>query len=211
MSQPSTFHPQKSAVVVIDMANDFVYPGGVIADSGGPDYQTRAQRLIKPLERLLGAARRAGIPVVYATDAHTPTDTELRKWPPHAMAGTWNAQIVPALAPQPDDVVISKQTYSPFLNEAFENALRDRGITQLYITGLHTDCCARHTSGDAFQRGYDLVWVTDALQAFTDEAHQAGLEYFKAWYAADPTRQFRTVDECVREWAKTPEPVGSAS
>jgi nicotinamidase-related amidase len=209
MSQASTFHPQKSAVVVIDMANDFVYPGGVIADSGGPDYQARAQRLIKPLERLLAAARRAGIAVVYATDAHTPTDSELRKWPPHAMAGSWNAQIVPALAPKPEDVVIPKQTYSPFLTQAFERTLRERGITQLYITGLHTDCCARHVSGDAFQRGYDLVWVTDALQAFTEEAHQAGLEYFKAWYATDPSRQFPTVDECVREWATVPEPVGS--
>lgn len=210
MSQVSTFNPKNSAVVVIDMANDFVYPGGVIADAGGADYQARAQRILKPFERLLAAARRAGITVVYATDAHTPTDSELRKWPPHAMAGTWNAQIVPALAPRPGDVVIPKQTYSPFMNEAFEDALRERGITQLYITGLHTDCCARHTSGDAFQRGYDLVWVTDALQAFTEEAHQAGLEYFKAWYASDPSRQLRTVEQCIKDWAKVPEPAGSA-
>jgi nicotinamidase-related amidase len=210
MSSVKAFDPQSSAVVVIDMANDFIHAGGVIADAGGPDYQARAQRLIQPVERLLAAARRAGVTVVYATDAHTPKDSELRKWPPHAMAGTWNAEIVPPLAPRPGDVVIPKQTYSPFLNDAFERALAERGITQLYITGLHTDCCARHTSGDAFQRGYDLVWVTDGLQAFTDEAHQAGLEYFKAWYASDPARQLRTVDECIREWAKVPEPAGTA-
>src|SRR2546427_133744 len=109
-------HPdlQHSAVVVIDMANDFVYPGGVIADAG---------------------------------------------------------------------------------------ALAERGITRLYVTGLHTDCCARHASGDAFQRGYDLVWVTDGLQAFTEDAHRAGLEYFKAWYATDPARQLRTVDGLVEEWS----------
>src|SRR5881409_2757729 len=121
-------HPdlQHSAVVVIDMANDFVYPGGVIADAGGPDYQQRAQRIIEPLAPLVAAARRAGVTVVYATDAHTPNDSELRKWPPHAMAGTWNAEIVPGLAPQPGDVVIGKQTYSPFLNPAFERALECR-------------------------------------------------------------------------------------
>jgi nicotinamidase-related amidase len=78
--------------------------------------------------------------------------------------------------------------------------LRRRGIRQLYITGLHTDCCARHTSGDAFQHGYDLIWVTDALQAFTDDAHRTGLEYFKAWYATDPERQFRTTAELVEAW-----------
>src|SRR5438046_775085 len=153
---------QHSAVVVIDMANDFVYSGGVIADAGGPDYQQRAQRLIAPLGRLLAAARRAGVTVVYATDAHTPGDSELRKWPPHAMAGSWNAEIVPGLAPEPGDIVLGKQTYSPFLNPAFERTLAERGLTRLYITGLHTDCCARHTSGDAFQRGYDLVWVPGA-------------------------------------------------
>ncbi len=198
-----------SAVVVIDMANDFVYPGGVIADAGGEDYRQRAQQIIGPLARLLGAARGAGVTVVYATDAHTPADSELRKWPPHAMAGTWNAEIVPALAPQPGDVVLGKQTYSPFLNPEFERALEQRGLSRLYITGLHTDCCARHTSGDAFQRGYDLVWVTDALQAFTEEAHRAGLEYFKAWYASDPERQLRTVDELIAEWSRVGETVAA--
>src|SRR2546428_606265 len=130
-------HPdlQHSAVVVIDMANDFVYPGGVIADAGGPDYQQR--------------------------------------------------------------------------DPAFERALAERGITRLYVTGLHTDCCARHASGDAFQRGYDLVWVTDGLQAFTDDAHRAGLEYFKAWYATDPARQLRTVDELVEEWSGVGEPIAA--
>src|SRR5262245_5038426 len=102
----SALQPQhtRSAVVVIDMANDFVYPGGTIADAGGPDYQARAQAIIPGLGRLLDAARRAGIAVIYATDAHTPEDDELRKWPPHAMAGTIQAEIVPGVQPQPGDV-----------------------------------------------------------------------------------------------------------
>ena len=206
----STLHPPQSrdsAVLVIDLANDFVFPGGVIAGAGGPDYQERAQELVPRLATLLAAARRAGVTVVYATDAHTPADSELAKWPPHAMAGTWNAQIVPALAPQPGDVVLGKRTYSPFVSTDLDLLLRERGIRRLYITGLHTDCCARHTSGDAFQRGYELVWVSDALQAFTDEAHQAGLEYFKAWYASDAERQLRTVEELVAEWDAVREPV----
>ncbi len=206
MSTQQTPDLRHSAVVVIDMANDFVYPGGVIADAGGPEYQERARRIIEPLARLVAAARRAGVPVVYATDAHTPADVELKKWPPHAMAGTWNAELVPGLTPAPGDVVIGKHTYSPFLNPEFERALTERGITRLYITGLHTDCCARHTSGDAFQRGYDLVWVTDALQAFSEEAHRAGLEYFKTWYATDSARQLRSAAEVIAEWSEVAEP-----
>ena len=200
MSAGSPADLSHSAVVVIDMANDFVYPGGVIADAGGAEYQARAQRVIPPLARLLAAARRSGITVIYATDAHQSGDSELKKWPPHAMQGTRQAEIVPDLAPQPGDVVLGKSTYSPFTSTAIEAVLRERGITRLVIAGLHTDCCARHTSGDAFQKGFDLVWVTDALQAFTEEAHRAGLEYFKAWYAIDPERQLRTTDELVREW-----------
>jgi len=195
---------QSAAVFVIDMANDFVYPGGTIADAGGPEYQQRAKALIPRLAKLLAAARAAGMPVIYVTDAHTPQDKELRKWPPHSMAGSHEAEIVSELAPQPGDIVWGKQTYSPFVNPAFERMLEERAITKLYITGLHTDCCARHTSGDAFQRGYDLVWVSDALQAFTDEAHKAGLGYFEAWYATDPKSQLRTVDELVGEWSTVP-------
>lgn len=195
---------QSAAVLVIDMANDFVYPGGTIADAGGAEYQQRAQAIIPRLAKLLAAARSAGLAVIYATDAHTPQDKELRKWPPHSMKGTPQAEIVPGLRPEPGDLVWDKQTYSPFLNPGFEKLLEARGITKLYITGLHTDCCARHTSGDAFQRGYDLVWVTDALQAFTDEAHKAGLGYFEAWYATDPASQLKAVDELVEEWSGVP-------
>jgi nicotinamidase-related amidase len=179
-------------------------PGGVIADAGGGDYQGRAQAIIEPLGRLLRAARGAGVTVIYTTDAHQPGDDELKKWPPHAMKGTWQAEIVPGLEPEPGDVVLDKRTYSPFLSTELDAELKQRGIERLYITGLHTDCCARHTSGDAFQRGYDLVWVTDALQAFTQEAHQAGLEYFKTWYATDAERQFVTADELASQWKEAP-------
>jgi nicotinamidase-related amidase len=190
----------RSALVVIDLANDFVYAGGVIADAGGAAYQERAQAILPALRRLVEGARDAGVLVVYATDAHTPDDGELAKWPPHAMRGTKWAEIVPDLAPRQGDLVLEKTTYSPFVSTVIDEALRQRGITRLYVTGLHTDCCARHTSGDAFQRGYDLVWVTDALQAFTDEQHQQGLEYFKTWYATDAARQFRTTEEVLEAW-----------
>jgi nicotinamidase-related amidase len=198
----------RSAVLVIDMANDFVCPTGVIADAGGADYQKRAQAIIPPLAKLLEAAREAGVLVIYATDAHQPEDTELKKWPPHAMKGTKQAEIVAGLKPGPTDVVLEKRTYSPFLSTQLEMVLRREEVTRLYITGLHTDCCARHTSGDAFQKGFDLVWVTDGMQAFTDEAHQAGLEYFKTWYATDADRQFRTTEQLIEEWAKAPATVG---
>jgi len=124
------------------------------------------------------------------------------------MKGTEEAEIVRELAPAPGDLVIEKTTYSPFVSSHIDAQLEERGIERLYITGLHTDCCARHTSGDAFQRGYDLIWVKDAMQAFTQEAHELALEYLETWYATDADRQFTTVDELVAEWSKEPAVTG---
>lgn len=188
--------PRKSAVVVVDVSNDFVYEGGVIAGAGGPAYMSSAQRTLGPLTRLLEAARRSGATVIYTTDTHGPDDYELRKWPPHSMRGTWNSEICPAIAPQPGDVTLEKTTYSGFVSTELDKVLRERGIETLIITGLTTDCCCRHTSGDAFQRGYELFWVTDAMSAFTPEAHEAGLQYFRDWYATDES-QFLTADQAA--------------
>lgn len=193
--------PKNCAVILVDMARDFVEPGGFIADAGGAEYQAKAKTILGPLARLLAAAREAGVTVVYSTDRHTPDDAELQKWPPHSMAGTEWAEIVAELKPKSGDLDIPKTTYSGFQSSDIEAQLRARGIESLYITGLHTDCCCRHTSGDAFQKGFDMVWVTDALQAFTDEAHESGLEYFKTWYAIEPERQFKTTAEVVKSWA----------
>lgn len=192
--------PKRSAVVLVDMAHEFIEPGYFIADAGGPDYQARAKAIIFPMQRLIDGARRAGALVVYSTDEHTPDDLEMRKWPPHSMKGTKSSEIVPELAMQPGDLNVPKTTYSGFQCSDMESLLRSKGIDTLYITGLHTDCCCRHTSGDAFQKGFNLVWVTDCLQAFTQEGHESGLEYFKTWYATDPENQFFTADEVVSQW-----------
>lgn len=196
----SLVETKRCAIVLVDMARDFVEPGGFIANAGGEDYQQKAKAIIPPLQRLLAVARQVGVTVVYSTDCHTPEDSELKKWPPHSMKGTEWAEIVSELAPQPGDLEMPKTTYSGFQSSDIDSALKAKGIDTIYMTGLHTDCCCRHTSGDAFHKGYDLVWITDALQAFTDEAHQSGLDYYKAWYATEPDRQFKTADAVIADW-----------
>ena len=71
--------PKTSAVVLVDMARDFIEEGGFIANAGGEDYRARAKAIVDPLQRLVAAAREAGAKVVYSTDAHTPDDLEMRK------------------------------------------------------------------------------------------------------------------------------------
>jgi len=198
----SNVDPKKRAIILIDMARDFVEEGGFIANAGGAEYREAARGIIAPLQKVLAAARKAGVTVIFSTDEHTPEDFELKKWPPHSMKGTKWAEIIPELGPEEGDLVLPKTTYSGFLSSDIEKQLKDRGIETVYMTGLHTDCCCRHTSGDLFQRGYDIVWITDALQAFTQEAHEAGLEYYKTYYATDNDRQFQTSDEVVADLSK---------
>ena len=114
--------PRKSAVILVDMANEFIEPGYFIADAGGPDYQARAKAILAPLKTLVEGARKAGALVVYSTDAHTPDDLEMRKWPPHSMKGTKSAEIVPELAMQPGDLDIPTAIVPPATTEIAEES-----------------------------------------------------------------------------------------
>jgi nicotinamidase-related amidase len=170
-----------TALVVIDMLNDFL-TGGLANPAAG--------RIVDPIAKLVERARaRDEWVVVYANDAHQPDDVELTVWPPHAMAGTPGAQVVDALRPEPDDVVIGKRFYSAFTDTELEPVLRQRGVDRLVLTGQHTDCCLRHTSYDAFRRGVRLAVCPDASTVFepgSDEPvsvrQQRALDYLVAYY-----------------------------
>jgi len=164
------------AVLIIDMANDFVT---------GKLKCKRAQRIIPNIRRLAEAARARKVPVIYVNDAHLPTDSELRVWGPHAMRGTKEAEVIPELAPRKGDIVLEKRTYSAFHETGLDTLLRENNVDTVIITGLHTNICDRHTSADAFFRGYKIIVPEDGVDAFTEEDHIKGLEYLKMCYKAE--------------------------
>jgi nicotinamidase-related amidase len=182
------------AIVVIDMLDDFV--------SGNLRVE-RAARIIQPLVQLLDVARRKGIPVIYSNDAHYAEDFEVtHKWGVHAIKGSCGAQIIPELTPSKNDFVVEKRTYSGFFETGLDSLLRSlysgKGVGTLILCGLHTDICVRHTSADAFFRGYKLVIAKDGVEALTQEAHEKGLEYLQDVYNAE----IRIVPEIIREFEK---------
>jgi nicotinamidase-related amidase len=165
------------ALLVVDMLNDFVT--GKIANP-------RAERIIPNIQQLLEQARadRNGWLVVYANDAHLPSDFELRVWGEHAMASTSGAQIIAELAAGDGDFVLPKRFYSCFHETGLDPLLRQFGVDTLVLTGQHTNLCVRHTTADAFFRGYQVI-VPDAVEAISDEDHQSGLRYLQAAYKVD--------------------------
>lgn len=167
----------RNALVVIDMLNDFVT--GKIANP-------RAERIIPTIVDLIGKARSDDDwLVVYANDAHLPQDFELKVWGDHAMAGTPGAEMIPELAAAEGDFVLPKRTYSSFHETGLDPLLRQFGIDTVVLTGQHTNICLRHTTADAFFRGYEVVVPRDAVEAVTEEDHESGLAYLESIYKAD--------------------------
>ena len=166
------------ALVVIDMLNDFVT--GKIANP-------RAEAIIPNIQDLVEKARsdRNDWLIVYANDAHLPEDFELKVWGEHAMAGTPGADIIPELSSAKEDFILPKRTYSSFHETGLDPLLRQFGVDTLVLTGQHTNICLRHTTADAFFRGYQVVVPKDAVEAVTEDDHQAGLAYLETIYKAD--------------------------
>lgn len=177
----------REAVLVIDMLNDFV-SGKLKCD--------RAQLIIPNIEKLSSAARKNQVSVIYLNDAHFKSDFENKKWGPHALKGTVGAEVIEELRPRKTDYVIEKRTYSGFHETGLESLLKSLKVETIYLTGLHTNVCARHTAADAFFRGYELVAVVDGLQAFSEKDHKDGLEYLKFAYGTE----VKTTDEIIKRW-----------
>lgn len=170
----------KTAVVVIDMINDFVT--GVFKNK-------RAEKIIPNVKQLLNFARENKIPVIYVNDAHLPNvDGEFDIWPQHAVAGTWGAKIVDELKPQKDDFALRKRRYSAFYGTSLDQLLRELRVDTLILTGVVTDICIQHTAADAFFRGYKIIVPKDCVEAINEQTQKAALDYLKRVYGSEIAR-----------------------
>ena len=148
----------KQALLIIDMLNDFVEPGAPL--------EVPATRDILPaLQRRLAVAREASEPVVYVCDAHRSDDPEFSRmnWPPHALRGTRGSEVIDELAPQANDPVVEKNSYSGFLHTGLEGVLQTLGVDQLVLTGCVTNICVLYTAYDAVVRGYRVIVPEDCV------------------------------------------------
>ena len=167
----------KYAVILVDMLNDFIT---------GPISTERAPGIVEPNVRLVKKCHEKGIPVIYANDCHTPEiDHEFVVWGPHAVEGTKGAKVVPELTPTAKDYIVPKKRYSAFYGTNLELLLQEMGVDTVIITGWQADCCCRHTSADAFFRGYNIIVPKETTDTNTYEAYIAALEYLKTIYGAD--------------------------
>lgn len=151
---------QGTALVVVDMQNDFAHADGALF---GDD----ARRAIPVIAALSERARSAGVPVFFTQDWHEPDDPEFVLWGEHARANTWGARIVDELAPRPGDHRVRKLRYDAFYGTTLDHRLRLRGVRHLVIVGTVANICVLHTAGSAALRFYDVVVAEDGVAALT--------------------------------------------
>ena len=162
------FDPSRTAVVVVDMLNDFLHEDGAM-----PLIEGRA--LFEPMNRLIASSRSRDVPIIWVCDEHPPDDKEFEKRTPHCLKGTWGAEIVPELGAGPEEYRVPKRRYSGFYETDLDLRLRELGIDHLIMTGVVTNICVRSTTHDAFFRGYDVVLPHDCVAATSQREQESSL------------------------------------
>jgi len=160
-----------SALLVIDMLEDFVRPGAPLEVPGARD-------ILATLRRRISRARRKTELVVYICDAHRKNDPEFTRmgWPPHAVAGTKGAAVVREIAPEPGDVVVEKKGYSGFFRTPLQTVLRRHGIRTVSLAGVVTNICILYTAYEAAVRGYEVVVDEAVVAGLDDRSHKFALD-----------------------------------
>jgi nicotinamidase/pyrazinamidase len=162
------------ALLIVDMIHDFV---------DGKFGTQQARDIVLNVKKLVEKFRKDGV-VFFLCDSHQHGDAELKVWGEHAMQGTWGSQIVDELNPTQEDIVVRKHTYDGFLFTELDEELKRRGVRDVYICGVATDICVKHTAFGAFARGYNVHVIKDACAGTSQEAHEWALDYMKRIYGA---------------------------
>jgi|SRR3989441_1110501 len=161
-------NPKATALIVVDMQNDFVKPGGTLVVE-------QAKGTLSAIQRLLALARRSGMVVFYTQDTHDPGDPEFPIWGQHVLRGSWGWQIVDELAPQAGERVIQKLRYDGFFGTPLDHELRMKDIKTVIVCGTVANICVLQTAGSAALRGYKVILPVDAISAITPFDQQVAI------------------------------------
>jgi ureidoacrylate peracid hydrolase len=205
--EPITLESSKTAVLIVDMQNDFGSKGGIF-DRAGIDI-SNIRQVVSPIARVLTLARGAGMKIVYLKMGFLPDLSDLgapdspsrirhlrfgageKILAPNGkesrllIRDTWNTDILQELTPEPEDIVLYKHRFSGFYETRLDEILKELGIANLVITGCTTSVCVESTIRDAMFRDYKCVLLADCAaepigQDFARSNHAASLLLIQA-------------------------------
>jgi nicotinamidase-related amidase len=178
--------PKRTAVVLIEYQNDFTSEGGVLHEAVSPVMEQTG--MLDNTRALVEAARAAGATIVHAPITFAPGYGELADHPYGILKGVvdstafvkgeWGAEIVESLAPQAGDVIVEgKRGLDTFATTNLDFILRARGITTIALGGFLTNCCVESTMRTGYEKGYQVITLSDCVAATSPEEHENAIRF----------------------------------
>ena len=176
---------KKTAMIIQDLQNDVITPGGAFADDGGAEH-AKKQNVVENVARLARAARSVGVPVIhvhFVVDPGAPgtkQNAALYRGVKEGNAlvrGTWGAEAAEGVEPEEGDLVVEKMRTSAFYNTRLMTLLQGFGTESVIVSGAWTHMSIEHTARYGADAGYDMIVASDGTSSINDEWHNAGLSY----------------------------------
>lgn len=190
----------KSALIIVDMQNDFLHQDGAFAHTARehPELAIDMQFLVGTIpyvKDLADAFRSAGRPVIYVAHVLKPdySDAAFPYWRlgiapgtwnhTHCVEGTWGADIIDELKPHEGEPVIVKKGFGGFSNTALDTTLRNSGITTCVVVGVTTCVCVSNTVRGGVEHNYRMILVSDGVAEVSRDTHESELKTMNRIFA----------------------------
>jgi nicotinamidase-related amidase len=196
--------PSHTALVLVDVQNDFCHPDGYYGKNG--KYLDDIAVVIPKIAALVDAAREAGVLVIWIQqtllpDARADSPSWLRRRtrgtaaPEWTLDGTWGQAIIEPLQPRPDEPVVLKHRSSSFIGTTLDLILRSNRIESLVICGVVTQGCVESTARDATFLDYYVVMMRDCVGTIDPKLHEASMICQSTRY------DFADSSDVIEQWA----------
>lgn len=186
---PFRYDPAHTALIVVDVQNDFCAPTGSLATLGFDI--SAVQQIIPRLQQLASTARAVGVPVIFVQTLHDDT-TDSPQWLGRVgegpgtertgltcRTGSWGSEFY-AIDPAPGDVIVTKNRFSAFVGTNLDMILRTRGVASLLFTGVTTETCVESSLRDGLFHEYYVSLVEDCTASYREEAQRASVDIIAA-------------------------------
>ena len=178
-------NPRQTALVLIEYQNDFASAGGTLHQAVKSVMEST--NMLANTVETARKARELGVTVIHTPITFTENYRELNPEPYGILKGivdsksfrkgTWGAEIVDDLKPEPADIVIEgKRGLCGFSSTNLDFILRGRGITNIALGGFLTNCCVESTMRSAYERGFNVITLKDCTAALSDEEQRMAVE-----------------------------------
>jgi ureidoacrylate peracid hydrolase len=202
-------NPSHSALIVVDVQNDFCAAGGMM-DKEGQDLTT-VQEMADALPHLIAEAREAGVLVVFVRNVYTSesnrylSDVWLEQaarrrsgsytiWPVCA-PDSWEGDFYGDVRPLAGEPIVTKHRFSAFHNTDLETILRARSIRTVVLSGVATNVCVETTAREAFVRDYYVVLLSDGTATYNSAGHEATLAVIDQFFG-----EVASIDDVIACW-----------